>query len=171
MSSPDGISRFESLTRRAREGPNEIAHERPPRWYVQLFHAFHNPFILLLLVLAAVVPCLTEDVKAAIVIGVMVPISVLLRFVQEYRSGQAAGELQAMVGTTATVSRAGARVEVPPGTDGAVRRATARDALAAEEVPIENWCPATSSTCRPATWSRPTSACCQPRTCSSASRS
>jgi P-type Mg2+ transporter len=25
-------------------GPNEVTHEKPPAWYVQLFHAFLTPF-------------------------------------------------------------------------------------------------------------------------------
>jgi Mg2+-importing ATPase len=110
--SADGLTSIEALARRGREGLNEIAHEGPPRWYVQLLQAFKNPFILLLLVLA-LVSLATEDYKAASVIGVMVTISVLLRFVQEYRSGQAAARLQAMVSTTASVTRPPPRAEVP----------------------------------------------------------
>jgi Mg2+-importing ATPase len=112
-SSPDGLDRIQAMVRRAREGPNEIAHERPPRWYVQLLHAFKNPFILLLLALA-VLSLLTEDYKATAVISVMVAASALLRFVQEYRSGKAAERLQSLVSTTATVSRPDVRTTVPP---------------------------------------------------------
>src|SRR5579883_937780 len=36
LTSADGLSRLEAVYRRSKEGPNEIAHERPPRWYVQL---------------------------------------------------------------------------------------------------------------------------------------
>jgi Mg2+-importing ATPase len=114
-SSPDGISRVEALVRRAQYGLNEIAHERPPRWHVQLLLAFRNPFILLLLALA-LLSLATQDYKAATVIGVMVAVSVLLRFVQEYRSGQAAARLLAMVRATASVSRPAPQGEVPPGT-------------------------------------------------------
>src|SRR5262249_2278300 len=85
-SSPDGINRIQALPRREQEGPNEIASEKPPRWYVQLLLAFKTPFNLLLLSLAAV-SFLTEDYKAAVVIAAMVALSSLLRFVQEYRSG------------------------------------------------------------------------------------
>ncbi len=109
---PDGLHEVEAMIRRAREGFNEVAHERPPRWYVQLVHAFKNPFILLLSALA-LLSLATEDYKAATVIGVMVTISVLLRFVQEYRSARAAARLLAMVSTTATVSRPPPRAAVP----------------------------------------------------------
>ena len=114
-SSPEGLSHVEVLIRRASVGANEISHERPPAWYVQLLQAFKNPFILLLLVLA-VVSLGTQEYEAAVVIAVMVTTSVLMRFVQEYRSGKAAARLQAMVHTTASVSRPAPRTEVPPGT-------------------------------------------------------
>jgi Mg2+-importing ATPase len=110
-SCPDGINRIQALSRRESEGPNEIASEKPPSWYVQLLSSFKTPFNLLLLALA-VVSLFTEDYKAAIVISAMVVLSSLLRFVQEYRSGQAAEKLRALVQTTATVSRPAPRVDV-----------------------------------------------------------
>jgi Mg2+-importing ATPase len=132
--SADGLSRVQALARRAEEGLNEVAHERPPRWHVQLLHAFRNPFILLLLALAAV-SLLTRDYKATAVIGVMVAASTLLRFVQEYRSGRAAERLQALVRTTATVGRPAPRSEVPPGTAEAFG-VHLSEAPRLEEVPI-----------------------------------
>jgi Mg2+-importing ATPase len=132
---PDGISRLESLYRRGRDGPNEIAHERPPRWYVQLLLAFKNPFILLLLALA-VVSYLTEDVRAAVTIAVMVAVSALLRFVQEYRSNRAAERLRSLVGTTATVSRPDPRRDVPAAVTAAFGITLHPGDARAEEVPI-----------------------------------
>ena len=108
-SSPDGLHKLEAAVRRGKYGLNEVAHERAARWYVQLIHSFHNPFIYLLITLA-IVSFLTEDIKAAVIIAIMVSISVGLRFVQEFRSSQAAERLQAMVETTATVSRPGPRI-------------------------------------------------------------
>jgi P-type Mg2+ transporter len=130
--SSDGISRIQSLSRRAREGPNEIASEKPPRWYVQLLLAFQTPFNFLLLALAAV-SLFTEDYKAATVIAAMVALSSLLRFVQEYRSGRAAEQLRALVQTTATVSRP------VPRTDVATESLDARPRQ--EEVPIRDLVP------------------------------
>jgi Mg2+-importing ATPase len=106
---PDGLSKLNAAARRGQYGLNEVAHERAPRWYVQLLHSFHNPFIYLLTALA-VVSLLTEDFKATVIIGVMVSVSVVLRLVQEFRSPRAAERLQAMVSTTATVSRPGPRI-------------------------------------------------------------
>jgi Mg2+-importing ATPase len=109
----DGLSRAEAAIRRERYGSNGIASERPPRWYVQLLHAFHTPFTYLLLALA-LISFATDDLKAAIVISVMVGISGLLRFWQEYRSGQAADRLRSLVRTTATVCRPDANQEEIP---------------------------------------------------------
>jgi Mg2+-importing ATPase len=107
---PDGLTRAQALARLDRDGPNEVAGERPPRWYFQLAHALHTPFNYLLLTLAAIA-LLTDDLAAAAIIAVMVSLSTLLRFWQEYRSGQAAEKLRALVHTTATVSRPAAAPE------------------------------------------------------------
>jgi Mg2+-importing ATPase len=92
-------------------GSNTVVHEKAARWWLYLLHAFNNAFILLLLALAAVA-ALTRDFEAAVIIAVMVLISGVLRFAQEYRSGKAAEALKRMVQTTATVSRGGVKMEV-----------------------------------------------------------
>src|SRR5712692_4240835 len=51
---PLGLTNTEAEERLEKYGPNRVASERPPRWYVQLVHSFTIPFVLLLLVLAAV---------------------------------------------------------------------------------------------------------------------
>jgi magnesium-transporting ATPase (P-type) len=136
-SSPDGLQKLEAAVQRGKYGLNEVAHERAPRWYVQLVHSFHNPFIYLLITLA-IVSFLTEDIKAAVIIAIMVSISVGLRFIQEFRSSQAAERLQAMVGTTATVSRPGPRITagLPLGDEPHGRNAP-RHPPKCEEVPIK----------------------------------
>lgn len=92
---------------------NEISHEKPTPWYIQLIKAFVNPFTLVLLVIAAI-SFLTEVVLASpeekslaavIVILILVIISGGLRFFQEFRSGKEAEALKSMVKTTATVIR------------------------------------------------------------------
>ena len=104
--SPAGLSDGEVEVRRARFGPNQVARERPPRWYAELGRAFANPFNMLLTVLA-VVSALTGDRRATTVIGLMVFLSTCLRFVQESRSNRSARALRALVRTDATVERAG----------------------------------------------------------------
>jgi len=57
-----------------------------------------NPLVLLLVALG-VLSYLTGDLKATVVIFVMVILSVVLRFFQEMRADNAAAKLQAMVST------------------------------------------------------------------------
>jgi P-type Mg2+ transporter len=130
-SSPDGIDRARSLSRRTSDGPNEIAAERPPAWYVQVLLAFKTPFNFLLLSLA-VVSLLTNDLKAAIVIAAMVVLSSLLRFSQEYRSCRAAEKLRALVQTTATVSRPRSRTNPSSATG------SSPSDLGLEEIPMRD---------------------------------
>jgi P-type Mg2+ transporter len=100
----DGLSTREAAARVKRSGPNEVAHEGPLPWWLHLWHCYKNPFNLLLTVLA-VVSYLSADAKATIVIGLMVGLSTLIRFVQEGRSHRAADGLKALVSNTATVIR------------------------------------------------------------------
>ncbi len=101
---PQGLTDAEAEERLEKYGPNRVAHERPPHWYIQLGHAFTNPFVLLLLVLAAV-SFIAGDIQATIIIATMVAIGVLLRFYQERRSTVAAEKLRALVKVTAAVVR------------------------------------------------------------------
>ena len=97
-----------------RHGPNEVRHDKPAPALLQLLRMFRNPFVLILLGLLAVMaitdivwadPADGPSYEGVITIGVMVTVSVALRFWQEYRSGRAAETLKSMVSTTATVTR------------------------------------------------------------------
>ena len=101
-----GLTDAEVERRREQFGRNEVAHEKPPAWYRQLAHAFANPFNVLLTTLA-IVSGLTGDEEAVIVIGLMVLLSTMLRFAQEYRSSKAAQALRALVRTSTAVERDG----------------------------------------------------------------
>jgi Mg2+-importing ATPase len=101
-----GLQWVEAADRLAEAGPNEIAREKPPPWYVQLLSAFKNPFNAVLTCLAVIeLWSSPEDFKGPVIIGVMIAISVGIRFVQEFRSGAAAERLKALVRTMATVLR------------------------------------------------------------------
>jgi Mg2+-importing ATPase len=100
----NGLTEAQAAQRREVHGWNEIGHEKPPPWWVHLWQCYRNPFNLLLTLLAGL-SFYTEDVKATIVIGSMVLLSTLIRFVQESRSNKAAEKLKEMVSTTATVLR------------------------------------------------------------------
>jgi Mg2+-importing ATPase len=99
-----GLTEAEAAQRLALHGSNQVAHERPPAWYVQLWHGFANAFSALLTVLATV-SWATGDRESALIIAVMVIISGMLRFFQERRASLAAEKLQEMVRVTTTVVR------------------------------------------------------------------
>ena len=104
--SGSGLDASRIEARLQRDGTNEVSHEKPPHWSRQLLRAFKNPFIVVLLVLAGV-QLFTDggDLTGPIIIAVMVAISVLLGFTQEFRSTRAAEKLKAMVRNTAAVTR------------------------------------------------------------------
>jgi len=106
----DGLSSVEASRRLTEAGANKVAHEQPMSWWMHLWHCYRNPFNLLLTLLATV-SYLTDDVKATLVIGTMVVLSTLTRFVQQGRSNRAAENLKALVGNTATVVRRDLRTE------------------------------------------------------------
>ncbi|KWN13752.1 magnesium-translocating P-type ATPase [Burkholderia ubonensis] len=109
-----GLTYEQAADRLQLDGTNEIAHDKPPHWTRQLLMSFHNPFVYVLLVLAAISFCTDvwfaapddRDYVGMTILLTMVTISALLRFVQEFRSLRAAEKLKAMVRTTATVQRA-----------------------------------------------------------------
>ena len=113
QSTGDGLSENDVIEKRNVFGANEIAHEKAPSWYRQLFEAFLNPFIAVLIILA-IISLVTDvlfvapgeaDYKTVIVVSVMVLLSSLLRFWQEFTSNRAAEQLKNMVKTTATILR------------------------------------------------------------------
>lgn len=108
----DGLSTAEAALRLKRYGPNEIAQEKKKNVLVRLLDNVKNPLVILLTVLAAV-SFATGDMRATIVIMVMVVLGVVLRFYQEMRADDAAAELKAMVAIKSTVVRDGQEMEVP----------------------------------------------------------
>ncbi|MFJ7792765.1 magnesium-translocating P-type ATPase [Pseudomonas sp. NPDC096950] len=115
--STDGLTELEAQGRLARNGHNEVAHDKPPHALIQLLKALNNPFIYVLLTLAGIsfftdywLPISSgeaddADLTKVIIIMTMVSLSSVLRFWQEYRSAKSAEALKAMVRTTATVLR------------------------------------------------------------------
>ena len=144
---------------------NEIAREKYQSTLMRLLSNIRNPLVLLLTALG-VISFLTGDLRAAVIISVMVVLGVVLRFYQEMRADNAAEKLKAMVSNTATLVRAGREAEVPlkllvPGdiirlaagdmVPADVRVLSARDlflnqsALTGESLPIEKKADAISS--------------------------
>ncbi|GAA0615309.1 magnesium-translocating P-type ATPase [Paenochrobactrum glaciei] len=124
-SDTQGLTHAEAAIRLQEKGSNEVAHDKRPHALIQLLQAFNNPFIIVLMVLAAI-SAVTDiwlpmrdgelddvDYTGVSIIVTMVVLSGLLRFWQEYRSGKAAEALKAMVRTTATVLRRRAKSADP----------------------------------------------------------
>lgn len=108
----DGLLDRQARERLGRYGPNEVAHEKHKSPMRRLLELFFTPLSVLLLGLAAV-NYATGEVKGAVVISLMVVLSSLLSFMQEFRSSKAAERLRAMVSTTATVLRKDRRLGIP----------------------------------------------------------
>ena len=107
----DGLSEAEADVRLKQSGPNEIAREKRRSPLMRLLDNVKNPLVLLLTALG-VLSYLTGDLRATVVIFVMVLLGVVLRFYQEMRADHAAEKLEAMVSNTATLVRDGKEAEV-----------------------------------------------------------
>ena len=106
-----GLSEAEADSRLKQVGTNEIAREKHQSALMRLLGNIKNPLVLLLLALG-VLSFLTGDLRATVVIFVMVVLGVVLRFFQEMRADNAAEKLKAMVSNTATLVRDGKEAEV-----------------------------------------------------------
>ncbi len=111
----NGLTQDDADERLEQFGANQVAHDKAPHALIQLIKAFNNPFIFVLMVLAAIsfftdywLPLQSgeeTELTGVIIILTMVMLSGLLRFWQEYRTNKAAEALKSMVRTTATVLR------------------------------------------------------------------
>lgn len=104
-SSEQGLSYIQVNEIREKTGFNEVEHDKPLSWWMHLWLSYRNPFNILLTILAIINILTDDDLTAAVIIGAMVILSTLLRFVQEARANKAADALKAMVSNTATVIR------------------------------------------------------------------
>ena len=112
-SSSNGLTAGEVAQKQTQFGLNEIGHEKAPAWYKQLIMSFIFPFNAVLVTIA-VVSYMTDvvfatpadkDYKTIILLTIMILLSSLIRFWQEFRSNKAAETLKGMIKTTATVIR------------------------------------------------------------------
>lgn len=110
-SQTDGLGQAEADTRLQQVGLNEIAREKRLSVGMRLLQNVKNPLVILLTALG-IISFLTGDLRATVVIFVMVLLGVILRFFQEMRADHAAEKLKAMVSTMATVVREGKEAEV-----------------------------------------------------------
>src|SRR5712691_6297780 len=103
-SSASGLTSAEAQRRLAEVGPNEQAQRRRGAALSALLAFLANPLVLILLV-ASGVSVLLRDMVNAVLIALIVVLSVLLNFVQTYRSQRAAERLREAVAPMANVLR------------------------------------------------------------------
>jgi magnesium-transporting ATPase (P-type) len=134
-SSASGLAAEEAERRLKTYGLNLVAREQRPTLVQEIWGRAKNPLNALLLTLA-IASYFIGDIRAAIVILIMVLLSVITAFIQEHRSNEAAARLRAMVKTTASVRRAGGGdfAEVPLETlvPGHIVRLSAGDMIPAD---------------------------------------
>jgi len=104
--SAEGLSWRDAGEKLEQVGPNEIASHRPPAWPLMLWHAVRDPFNGVLFLLC-VVSAVTKDYEAVVVMGVMISVSVALRFWQERKSVSEAETLRLLVRNKVTILRRG----------------------------------------------------------------
>jgi Mg2+-importing ATPase len=107
-----GLSGAEVRRRLAVVGPNDPVGRSRFVILRELLRFVANPLVAILLAACLVSAAVGEEVNA-VIIAVLVLFSVVLNFVQSFRSQRAAAQLRAMVTLTATVRRDGAWLEVP----------------------------------------------------------
>ena len=108
----NGLTLAEAKQRLINYGRNEVASEQKVHWSSRLLANFKDPLSLLLVILG-IISYLTGDLRATVLIGIMVLLSVCLRFIQEVKADKAAEKLKAMVRTTAAVERQASVQEIP----------------------------------------------------------
>lgn len=100
-------------------GLNEISQAKPKKWYNYFFESLLSPFNLILmgitvvLLYTDVILPSTPSYANIIVILVLVIVSTLLDFFEEFRSNKAAEKLKELVATSTTVIRDGKEIQVP----------------------------------------------------------
>ena len=100
-------------------GYNEVSNNKPQKWYNYFLQSLFSPFnsillgITLILLYTDVILPSQPNYSNIIVILVLVTISSLLEFFQEYRSNKSAEKLKELVATTATVIRNNKTIHIP----------------------------------------------------------
>ncbi|HEX2912368.1 MAG TPA: magnesium-translocating P-type ATPase [Chloroflexia bacterium] len=111
-SSEAGLDSQEAAARLKIYGPNEPAPQKDTTILLQILRLFNNPLVIILLFASLVSAIVGEVINSSIII-VMVLLSVMLNFIQNYRSQKAAARLKAVVAPMATVKRDGKWLELP----------------------------------------------------------
>ena len=107
----EGLDKNEVKNRLKEFGLNEVSDSKKTNHFLRLLIILKNPLNLLLSVLG-LVSFFVGDVKAGIIIFVMVLLNVFLNFYQETKASIAADKLKAIVHTKTTVIRNGLKQDI-----------------------------------------------------------
>ena len=114
-----GLSSAQADDNLHRYGLNEVSQAKPKKWYNYFLESLLSPFNLILmgitvvLLYTDVILPSTPSYANIIVILVLVIVSTLLDFFEEFRSNKAAETLKELVATSTTVIRDGKEIQVP----------------------------------------------------------
>ena len=109
---PPGLTQTEAKRLLAQYGYNEPAPAKRSAPILQLLSLLANPLAIILLVASVISAALGQVLNASLIIS-MVLFSVVLNFIQTYRSQKAVDSIRKEVAPTAKVTRDGRWVEIP----------------------------------------------------------
>ena len=107
-----GLTEAQVQAARTLHGRNVISTRRQAGMLKELLQRCRNPLVIQLLIIC-VVSLLMNDVRSAVVVGVMVFLSVVLAYVQELRSSKAVEKLREMVQIDCLLMRGGKETDLP----------------------------------------------------------
>ena len=110
--SPQGLTSEEAARRLRQYGPNTLRPESRFAGLLQFLRMFANPLVLILLFASGLSLATGARIEASIII-VIVLVSVLLNYYQEYQARHAVEKLRQSVASTAEVLRDGTAQELP----------------------------------------------------------
>src|SRR5699024_2517592 len=111
----NGLSPIQAADRLDIYGSNKIVYDESKPWYLYLLRGFLDPFSLILIAIVflsyftdvAFVAAAEQSWATIIIISIMIIISVVLRFTQEYKSQVTADNLRDLIPTTTAIQRGG----------------------------------------------------------------
>ena len=108
----DGLSEQEARRRAEQYGPNKLS-EGKKKSVIQVFAEQFKDLLVIILIIAAIISALSENVESTIVIFAVLILNAVLGTVQYLKAEKSLESLKAMSSPTAKVLRGGVRVEIP----------------------------------------------------------
>ncbi len=112
QASPEGLTSAEADRRKERFGPNKLS-EGKKKSTIQVFAEQFKDLLVIILIVAAVISALSENVESTIVIFAVLILNAILGTVQYLKAEKSLESLKAMSSPSAKVLRDGMRMEIP----------------------------------------------------------